>query len=37
MDKAEVRAEKFAQIERLHGRIFALADEIVANHPEIVD
>jgi hypothetical protein len=37
MDRAEVRAEKFEQAARLYECIFALADEIVAHHPAVID
>jgi hypothetical protein len=37
MATATARAERFARAERLFPRFFALAEEIVASHPAIVD
>jgi hypothetical protein len=37
MDRAAGRVEKFAQAARLYECIFALADEIVAHHPAVID
>ena len=37
MDRAEVRAKKFAPAAWLYERIGALADEIVAHHPAVLD
>jgi hypothetical protein len=37
LDTAEARAVRFEQMERLYERVFALAEEIVARHPGIVD
>jgi hypothetical protein len=37
MDTEAVCASKVAQARRLGDRIFALADEVVASHPSVVD
>ena len=37
LDTAEARAAAFEALSRVSARIFALADEIVARHPDIVD
>jgi len=36
-DTAEARAARFAQANRLYDQVFALAAEIIAKHPRIVD
>ncbi|MDQ3693973.1 MAG: hypothetical protein M3464_10130 [Chloroflexota bacterium] len=37
LDTTEARAAAIERAIRLYDRIFALADEIVANHPGVVD
>jgi hypothetical protein len=37
MATAEARAERLARAQRLYPRFFALAEEIVATHPGIID
>ncbi|MGH8576311.1 MAG: hypothetical protein ACREXJ_05235 [Gammaproteobacteria bacterium] len=37
MDSADVRSARFDEASRLYDRFFALAQEIVASHPDVID